>query len=192
MAQQFSLFGAAAIEPTVEDLDGLLLAGGHWVRGGAGARLSVVVGERWRAEALAVEFAQRGVADPDHAVAPAEEGWTARTAFTPDLLAPAGRWSRGANEMPPPDFALTPGGLRLWVVAAGRPTETGYLLGTARPDDVRHLAAGAQLSRYGLAAVSVARGGSGWRISSVKRARRLCELLGAPPPGGESDWPQLS
>jgi len=192
MSQQFSLFGAAAVEPTVADLGGLLLAGGHWVRGGAGARLSIVVSARWRAEALAAEFAQRRVADPDNAVAPAEDGWTARTGFSPELLPAAGRWSRGANEAPPPDFALTPGGLRLWVLATGRPTESGYLLGTARPDDSRHLTAGAQLSRYGLAAVSVARGGPGWRITSARRVRRLCELLGAPPPGGEQDWPQLS
>ena len=37
---QFSLFGAAAAEPARADLDGLLLAGGQWVRSPAGARLS--------------------------------------------------------------------------------------------------------------------------------------------------------
>ena len=46
---QFSLFGAAVAEPCVDDLDGVLLAGGHWVRSGTGARLSVVVADRWRA-----------------------------------------------------------------------------------------------------------------------------------------------
>ena len=32
---QFSLFGAAAIEPSRADLDGLVLAGGQWVRSGS-------------------------------------------------------------------------------------------------------------------------------------------------------------
>ena len=43
MTMQFSLFGAAAAQPTLDDLDGVLLAGGHWVRSGDGARLSIVV-----------------------------------------------------------------------------------------------------------------------------------------------------
>ena len=43
-----------------------------------------------------------------------------------------------------------------------------------------HLAGGAQLARLGLAAVSIGvRGGPGWRVTSVKRIRRLAELLGA-------------
>jgi hypothetical protein len=33
------------------------------------------------------------------------------------------------------------------------------------------------------------RGGPGWRVTSVKRFRRLVELLGEAPPGGESAWP---
>jgi hypothetical protein len=194
VSMQFSLFGAAAAEPTLADLDGVLLAGGHWVRatgGSTGARLSVVVADEWRAVALAEAFELRGVATTDDAVGPAEGGWAARTAFAPELLDHAARWTRGANEGPPRDFALTPGGLRLWAVAAGRRDDTGYLLGTAEPDDVVHTSGGAQLSRLGVAAVSIAQrgGGPGWRVTSLKRLRRLVELLGEPPRGGEHDWP---
>lgn len=186
---QFSLFGAAAAEPALADLDGVLLGGGHWVRSPAGARLSVVVAEQWRADALAAAFEVRGVAGPDAVVA-AEGGVGARTAFAPQLVDAAGRWTRGANEGPPAGFALTAGGLRLWAITSGRLDETGYLLGTAHADDAVHLAGGAQLSRLGVAAVSISmRGGPGWRVTSVKRVRRLVELLGEAPPGGESAWP---
>jgi hypothetical protein len=186
---QFSLFGAEAATPVLADLDGVLLAGGHWARGAAGARLSVVVADRWRADALAAAFAERGV-DTADAIVPAEAGFGVRTAFTPDLLAHAGRWTRGANEGVPVPFALTPGGLRLWAIAAGRRDDVGYLLATAAPDDPIHRAAGAQLARLGVAAVSLAqRGGPGWRVTSGRRLRRLVELLGAPPAGADGDWP---
>jgi hypothetical protein len=187
---QFSLFGAAAADPSLADLDGVLLAGGHWVRGLGGARLSIVVADVWRAEALAEAFDRRGVGVSD-AVIDSEGGHGARTAFAPELLDGAARWTRGANQGPPIDFVLTAGGLRLWAIAAGRRDDAGYLLGTAEPDDAVHLAGGAQLSRLGVAAVSLAgRGGPGWRVTSLKRLRRLVELLGEPVPGAEESWPQ--
>lgn len=189
---QFSLFGAAVAEPTLDDLDGVLLAGGHWVRTGATARLSVVVAGSWRAEALAEEFAARGVGCPpgEPSVVPAEGGLGVRTGFSPDLVPGAARWTRGAVEGPPPGFTLTPGGLRLWAVAAGRADDTGYLLATVEPDDPVHTAGGAQLARLGLAAVSIGqRGGPGWRVTSAKRLRRLVELLGEAPRGAGADWP---
>jgi hypothetical protein len=187
---QFSLFGAAVAEPTLDDLDGVLLGGGHWARTAGGARLSVVVAGRWRADALAAAFALRCVDCPD-AVTAAEGGFAARTAFHADLVGAAARWMRGANEVPPVGLVLTPGGLRLWVIASGRPDDVGYLLGTAQPDDALHLAGGAQLARLGLAAVSISgRGQPGWRVTSLKRIRRLVELLGEPPPGAGQTWPR--
>ncbi len=186
---QFSLFGAEAASPELADLDGVLLAGGHWVRSPAGARLSVVVADRWRAEALAAAFGERDAGGPDAIVA-AASGFGVRTAFSPQLTDYAARWTRGANEGLPAGFRLGAGGLRLWAIAAGRRDDVGYLLATAEPDDPIHRAAGAQLSRLGVAAVSLAqRGGPGWRVTSAKRLRRLVELLGPPPPGGEPDWP---
>ena len=193
---QFSLFGAAAADPAPADLDGVLLAGGRWVRHGdarsGSARLSVVVTDRWRADALAAEFGDRVETGEDVIVA-ADDGWSVRTAFSSELMSAAARWIRGANEGPPPGFALTAGGLRLWALAAGERDDAGYLLRTARPDTALHLAAGAQLSRLGLAAVSLAqRPGPGWRVTSTKRVRRLAELVGAPPAGGTAQWPRPS
>jgi hypothetical protein len=192
MNQQFSLFGAAAAEPSVADVDGVLLAGGQWVRGSGTARLSVLVADRWRSDALAQEFEQRALGDPDAVVA-SNGGWSVRTAFTPQLSEQAARWLRGAREGPPAGLSLTPGGLRLWAIAAGRLDGPGYLLGTARADAAIHLAAGAQLSRLGLAAVAIGgRGTTGWRVTSTKRLRRLAELVGAAPDAAGADWPGTS
>ena len=61
---QFSLFGAEAAEAVLTDLDGLLLAGGDWVRTDrdAAARLSVLVADQWRADALQAELARAALA----------------------------------------------------------------------------------------------------------------------------------
>lgn len=186
---QYSLFGAEAAAPTLPDLDGLLLAGGQWVRSAAGARLSVVVADRWRADALAALFGELGVGGAD-AVVPATAGVGVRTSFRAELVPYAARWTRGANQGLPTDFQLGPGGLRLWAVAAGRRDDAGYLLTTDEPDDPIHSAAGAQLSRLGVAAVSLSqRPGPGWRVTSVRRLRRLVELVGEAPDGGRDDWP---
>jgi hypothetical protein len=186
---QFSLFGAEAASPDLTDLDGVLLAGGLWARSAQNARLSIVVPERWRADALAGAFAERGVAVADAVVA-AEAGFGVRTAFAPALVEHAARWTRGANQGLPPAFALSAGGLRLWAIAGGRRDDVGYLLATAGADDPIHRAAGAQLARLGVAAVSLAhRGGPGWRVTSGRRLRRLVELVGVPPAGAENDWP---
>ena len=147
-----------------------------------------------RADALAEEFALRGVAaEPaEDAIVPAEGGFGVRTAFARGLEPHAARWTRGANEGPPPDFELTPSGLRLWVLATGRRDEAGFLLATPEPDDAVHRAGGAQLARLGVAAVSIAqRGGPGWRVTSLKRTRRLAELVGAAPQGAGDDWPTV-
>ena len=187
---QFSLFGAEASAPSFGDLDGLLLAGGQWVRSAAGARLSVVVADRWRAEAVAAAFTDLGLDGADTIVAANDGGSGVRTGFRPELLDAAARWTKGAHQGLPAGFQLSAGGLRLWAVAAGRRDDVGYLLATAAPDDPTHRVAGAQLARLGVAAVSMGqRGGPGWRVTSARRRRRLVELLGPPPPGGAPDWP---
>jgi hypothetical protein len=187
---QYSLFGAAAAPPVVADVDGVLLAGGQFAVAAGAARLSVVVADRWRADALQAEFALRGIAAETPPAQTAGGGWSARTARSAELLAEAERWTRGAAQAPPPGLELTPGGLRLWAIGAGRRDESGYLLGTVAPDQALHFVAGAQLSRLGVAAVSVpGRGGPGWRVTSTRRLRRLAELLGVPPPGCDGHWP---
>lgn len=189
---QFSLFGAAVAEPVLDDLAGVLLAGGHWARLGGTARLSIVVADAWRADDLATAFADRGIAEVARAIEPAQHGISVRTAFSTALAPHAERWMRGANEAPPPGFGLSPGGLRLWAVATGRYDGAGYLLGTAASDDAVHVAGGAQLARLGLAASSLQqRPGPGWRITSLKRLRRLAEVVGESPDAAGPDWPRI-
>lgn len=193
---QYSLFGAAAAAPVLADLDGLLLAGGQWARSGTSARLSIVVGDRWRADALHAEFVEREVAERDDPVVQAAAGAAVRTAFTDRLAGVAGRWTKGARQRVPNDLVLGAGGLRLWAIAVGQHDGSGYLLpcaSSARGDPTLHRAAGAQLAQLGVTALALSRVGGGigpaWRVTSARRLRRLAELLGSPPPGCEADWP---
>jgi hypothetical protein len=180
--------GAEAADKLIDDLDGLIFAGGDWVRshGNIAARLSVLVADQWRADALESEFSDRGL---NSDTVPAPGGLIAvRSDITEILSSQASRWTRGASLRAPVDLALTAAGLRLWAIATGRMDESGYLLGQAGPDDELHRVAGAQLAAMGVAAVGVAsRGMPGWRVSSIKRLRRLAELVGEPP--GDADWP---
>lgn len=189
---QFSLFGAAVAEPDLADLEGVLLAGGHVVRSGGGVRLSVVVSDRWRADALADELRRRGVADAEPVIA-AAGGWGVRSRFAEELVPLAARWTRGARQEPPAGLQLSAGGLRLWTIVAGHAEPAGFLLATTQAEDSAHRAAGAQLSRLGIAAVAVTqRARPGWRVSSLKRVRRLAELVGPAPEGAVGAWPEVS
>jgi hypothetical protein len=188
---QFSLFGAETADATLNDLDGLVLAGGDWVRveHGAAARLSVLVREQWRVAALAAELDRRELGCD---TAPAPGGLIAvRSQIAGSLREQAARWTRGASLRVPADLALSAAGLRLWAIAAGRTDEAGYLLSTAgerAEDSSVHRAAGRQLVQLGVPAANlIGRGGPGWRVTSAKRLRRLAELLGDPPAG--ADWP---
>ena len=187
---QFSLFGAEAAEPALVDLDGLLLAGGDWVRteSSSAARLSVLVADGWRVRALQAELDVRALTS-DTADAPG--GLTAvRTEITEVLAPAAARWTVGASLRVPPDLSLTPSGLRLWAITAGRVDEAGYLLGMADADGPLHRAGGGQLAKLGVAAVDVGvRGGPGWRVTSIKRLRRFAELIGQAPDDSAPNWP---
>lgn len=189
---QFSLFGAEVAEVCVDDLDGVLLGGGWWVRSAGTARLSVVVIDQWRADALADAFTELGLGAEVVAaeVAAGAGGLAVRTNFAVPLIPLAQRWTLGANQVPPRGLGLTSMGLRLWAITAGRSDGTGYLLATDAAADATHLAGGSQLARLGVAASSIqGRGGPGWRVTSHKRLRRLAELLGQPPPDSGPDWP---
>ena len=114
---QFSLFGAAAVAPTVADLDGVVLAGGQWVHatvaGRSAARLSVLVDAPWRAAALLAEFQLRNIR-AEQALTEVSDLIDVRTDFSADLLADAQRWTRGARLVAPTELSLGGGGLRLW------------------------------------------------------------------------------
>ena len=183
---QFSLFGAAAAEPTLDDLDGVLLAGGHWVRSaGATARLSVVVADRWRADALAAEFdrARRRRGRRRRDAAEAASGCARRS---PPALA-AGRSALEPGRQPGAAGRLRarrradcgcgrsrPAAPTTAATCSGRPSRTTDPPGRRR----------AVVPARGSPAVSLGRaaaraGGSPRR----KRLRRLAELLGAAPAG---------
>lgn len=201
---QFSLFGAEAGDLALADLDGVLLGGGHWVDTTDGARLSVVVADRWRVDALVDAFTALGVAGDDPGTdngAGATDGFVARTRITPALRPLEARWRRGATIAPPDDLVLSAAGLRLWAVTSGFTDDVGYVLRTpqlpdsAGPGGRLHRIAGALLARTGIAAVELGGrggGGPGWRVTSARRLRRLAELIGPPPPGAEGQWPALT
>lgn len=189
---QFSLFGATVAEPCLDDLAGIVLAGGDWVRADNSqtARLSVVVDGQWRVDALGEAFAELEL---EPSVGPAENGTGVRTGFSARLAPEAARWTRGAVLRAPAGLLLTARGLRLWAIASGRADGGGYLFGTAEPDDELHRIGGSQLARLGVTGTAMtSRSAPGWRVTSAKRLRRVAELLGAPPPGSGVDWPDQS
>ncbi|MBN7463167.1 hypothetical protein I3U64_23820, partial [Mycobacteroides abscessus subsp. abscessus] len=58
---QLSFFSAESVPPEVTDLAGLLAGPGQVVVSGAGARISVVVDQPWRALALAEMITETGL-----------------------------------------------------------------------------------------------------------------------------------
>jgi hypothetical protein len=188
---QLSLFSADARPPRVGDLAGLLCGPGQIVRFGAGdqARLSIVLADAGRADALCTAAADAGITlDPVRT----ESGATAlRTAFRCDLVELAAAWTRGAVKAVPREWQLDGATLRMWALAAGQPDERGgYLLGLDPQAEQTHLPLIAATTRLGVAPARVGRG-SALRISGARRVARLVELVGPAPPGvAPSDWPR--
>jgi hypothetical protein len=188
---QLSLFAAGSQPPAVGDLEGLLLGSAQVVRLGGTARLSVLVAEPWRANALLAAYEQRGLRGE---AAFTVEGQTAvRTAFTRALLPVADRWVRGAIKAVPQRWSLDGPRLRLWAIAAGRADEHGYLLKLGHSDTAVWEAAGAALAAVGLAAsfVGARADGPAYRVVGQRRLSRLREYVGDPPPeASHEDWPR--
>lgn len=198
-----SLFAADVAAPTLDGLGGLLAAHGQITRSATGSRLSILLLEQWRADAVQREFELRGlrstvVSGSASAADAPSLGTTelmAEAAAVPSLLVRSERsreldplaaaWTRGSVKTVP-SFPVPPGELlRCWAVVAGRPDRNGYLLGTDRHASHLYPRLAATLSGAGLtAAVIGARGGGpGMRIVGRRRLERLAELLGTPPPG---------
>ena len=191
---QLSFFSAEANAPKVEDLAGLLCCQGQVASfGSTAARLSVVLEDPWRAEAIAVALAEREL---DAEVTESDEGHPlVRTAFRADLTPLATAWTMGAVKAVPAGLALDGAALRLWALAAGSWSEGGYLLALdpRAPDTYEPL--GGALARCGLAATMLgARGGGpGLRVSGLRRLNRLAELVGAAPVApAQGHWPVVS
>src|SRR3954449_6637388 len=145
---QLSLFSAAAREPQVADLEGLLAGSGQVVRRGSDARISVVVAASWRADALVAEMAALGQAGEVDRSEPG--GITVRTPWLPELRGIADAWTRGAVKVPPVGWALDGARLRWWCLAEGRTTAGPgagmYTLALGPNDEPAWLAVGAALA----------------------------------------------
>ena len=179
---QFSLFGAAAAEPSLDDLDGVLLAGGHWVRTRRGARLSVVVAERWRADALAAAFAAAGSGRRRRDRG--RRGRLRRSArpSPPSSSEHAARWSRGANR---PAAGVRADRRRAAAVGdrSRARDEVGYLLD--RPRRTTRCTWPPARSCRGSAwprCRSASAAGPGWRVTSARNGCAGSPSWSAPPP----------
>ncbi|ALG05836.1 hypothetical protein H4W33_005149 [Kibdelosporangium phytohabitans] len=188
---QMSFFSAEAMQPGVADLAGLLCASGqvaHFAR--RAARLSVVVGESWRCDAVAEAFAERGI-DPEVGVSD-EEHPLVRTAFRTDLTSLADAWTRDTSKAVPTGLALDGASLRLWTLATGRWMGNGYVLGLDPMAPETHEPLVGALTRIGLPATLLGprADGPGIRLTGRRRIGRLVELVGRVPSGAaEPYWP---
>jgi hypothetical protein len=186
-----SFFSAEANRPGIADLAGLLCGPGQVAQfARRAARLTVVVEEAWRRDALAAAFTERGV-EPELGVS-GQERPLVRTAFRTDLIGMAGAWTCGTAKVVPVGLALDGAALRLWTLAAGRWVDNGYLLGLDPEAPETHEPLVQAMIRIGLPPGSpgVRGGGPGLRLTGRRRIGRLVELVGrAPAVAAEPHWP---
>ncbi|QUD82049.1 hypothetical protein J8M97_20265 [Gordonia polyisoprenivorans] len=192
---QLAFFSAETDEPAIDDLAGLLAGPGQSapVYAGAdpiGTRVSVIVAERWRADAIVAQVRTVGL---DAEVITSDEGNPlARTAPSPRLDELHRRWSTGAVKTMPTAWVPTPHALRFWVLAAGRTDPTGqYVLGLDAHCPDSHPVLATALMRVGIAPTLVGNriGAPALRVGR-RRLARLAEYVGPPPPGATArEWP---
>jgi hypothetical protein len=190
---QLSFFSAESVPPAVSDLTGVLAAAGQIVTVGGGARLSVVVDQLWRAQALGQMIDEAGlVAEITHTD---ENTPLVRTAVDARLRPIAGEWTRGAVKTVPPVWLPGPRELRAWILAAGSPEADRYLLGLDPHAPDTHSPLASALMRIGIAPTLIGTRGArpALRISGRRRLSRLVENVGEPPGTAEAlpYWPHL-
>lgn len=194
---QLSFFSAEAVPPAVADLTGILAASGQVVLVGSGegqaARLSVVVDQLWRAQALAEMIADAGLR-PE--IGHTDENTPlVRTALDRRLSAIAADWTRGAVKTVPPQWLPGPRELRVWTLAAGTPEADRYLLGLDPHAPDTHSALASAMMRVGIAPTLIGTRGThpALRISGRRRLSRLVENVGEPPGTVEAFelWPRI-
>ncbi len=187
---QLSLFDADLSAPHPYQLEGLLAGAGQVVRMGGTARVSIVVEDQWRVDALLAAFADRGVRGEQ--VVTVEGHLGVRTAFSAVLSPLATRWLRGAIKAPPAGFSLDGPRLRLWAIAGGRYDQSSFQLRLGESDHGCWEPIGGALSGAGLPAVLLGprAGGPAYRIIGRRRLRRLAELIGGRPAAAPAEeWP---
>ncbi len=190
---QLSFFSAESLTPSVTDLSGLLASTGQVVTSAAGARISVVVDDEWRAEAILKLIAECGLVAE---VGRSEEGRPlVRTASIPELASLASQWTKGAVKAMPPGWVPGARELRAWVLAAGRPEGEGqrYVLGLDPHAPDTHAPLAQALMRVGIAPTLFGTRGAtpGLRITGRRRMLRLVENVGSAPENGDvrTGWP---
>lgn len=190
---QLSFFSAESVPPTVADLTGVLAATGQVVTVGNGARLSVVVDDQWRADALADMITEAGLAA--ELAKTDENSPLVRTGVDPRLLAIAADWTRGAVKRVPSQWLPGPRELRAWVLAAGVADGDRYLLGLDPHAPDTHSPLASALMRVGIAPTLIGTRGTrpALRIGGRRRLMRLVENVGEPPESVEavSSWPRI-
>jgi hypothetical protein len=190
---QLSFFTAESVPPAVTDLSGVLAAAGQIVLVGAGARLSVVVDQLWRASALAEMIREAGLV-PEIARTE-EQSPLVRTEVNPLLVEIATDWTRGAVKTVPVRWLPGPRELRAWTLAAGSLEGDHYLLGLDPHAPDTHSPLASALMRVGIAPTLIGtRGGRpALRISGRRRLSRLVENVGEPPVDAEALalWPRV-
>jgi hypothetical protein len=190
---QLSLFGAAAREPALSDLEGLLAGNGQVVRRGDVARLSVLVVEQWRVDALVALMSDLFglVAD----VITAEAGTAVGTPWLAPLRPIADAWTFGAVKRPPEGWVLDGARLRWWCLSSGRQAAGMYTLTLGASDEHAWAPIGAALAVAGVpgALVGPRADGPAYRVVGRRRLVRLLELVGDRPDGVPTDaWPAVS
>lgn len=190
---QLSFFAAESVPPAVADLSGVLAASGQIVTVATGARVSVVVDELWRAEALAEMIREAGL--EAEITRTEEETPLVRTAIDPLLRSVAAEWTRGAVKTVPVRWLPGPRELRAWTLAAGSPEADRYLLGLDPHAPDTHSPLASALMRVGIAPTLIGTRGAhpALRISGRRRLSRLVENVGEPPDCAEAveQWPRV-
>ncbi|MGK2880209.1 MAG: hypothetical protein ACSLE6_05250 [Mycobacterium sp.] len=189
---QLSFFSAESVPPAAADLTGVLAATGQVVSAAAGARISVIVAQLWRARALAEMIDESGMTAE---ISSTEEGTPlVRTCVDPRLTPIVGEWTRGAVKTVPQTWLPGPRELRAWALAAGSPEADRYLLGLDPHAPETHSMLAAALMRVGIAPTLVGTRGArpALRISGRRRLSRLVENVGEPPEDREAlpYWPR--
>ncbi len=188
---QLSFFSADYQPPLATDLGGLLAAHGQITAGPRGARLSILLDDDARAAAVVAECARRGVAAEVLTVQGPGPHLLMRTDRSEALLPLATAWTRGAVKSVPRDLVVSAGFARLWVIAAGRRDDAGYLLGVDphAPEAVDDLIAAG--SRAGIAGsfVGPRGGGPAIRVVGHRRLARLTDTVGSLPADLPADCP---
>lgn len=188
---QLSMFSAETDEPSLDDLAGILASAGQVAIGSKGARLSVVVADDWRAQALADEIERSGVAAE---ISVSSEGSPLVGTVTTWALEELYKsWTKGAVKTMPATWVPSPRALRLWVIAAGQRDIDRYLLGLDSHAPESHGSLATAVMRAGIAPtlVGTRSANPALRIAGKRRLTRLVESVGEAPdiPGAALMWP---